>query len=289
MRQFQSITFINAIVGVLVLMCSCFGVAEEMRNRVIISDDAKLQSLNKTELFTLYSEITKQEYYLHINAPGIASGAKHYPVVFLLDGGLTFPMLTAYHHTLALLEELPAMIIVGIGYGTDNWQEGNSRSRDFTAPSGEREHWGGAKEFLSILDSEILPFVASRYAVDSQHQLLFGHSLGGQFGLYAASHRPDLFDAIIVNNPAIHTNTQYFIERLPALKPTSDLMLFVGIAENDTNHFIEARQQWLDALATLSAAPWQMQTQQFQKHSHMSSIPVTFRSGLLWYFAQRQP
>jgi len=36
-----------------------------------------------------------------------------------------------------LAEEIPEAILVGISYGTDDWQQGNLRSTDFTAPSAE--------------------------------------------------------------------------------------------------------------------------------------------------------
>ena len=76
--------------------------------------------------------------------------------VYLLDGGVTFPLLSAYYHYLLIGEELPELILVGISYGSDRFAEGNYRASDFTAPADDREWWGGAPRFQAMLEGELL-------------------------------------------------------------------------------------------------------------------------------------
>ncbi len=102
-----------------------------------------------------------------------------YPSAFLLDGGLTFPILAGYQRYLELAEDAPPMIVVGLSYGIDDWQKGNARSTDFTTPVEGRDHWGGAREFLSLLLEHVISLVEQHYPVDSNQRILFGQSLGG--------------------------------------------------------------------------------------------------------------
>ena len=101
---------------------------------------------------TLERQDNGKSYHLVVRAPQTTEKTKNetYPVVYLLDAGITFPMLASYYHLLNLLGELPDVIIVGISYGTDDWRKGNNRSVDFTASSKERDHWGGAPGLFNV-------------------------------------------------------------------------------------------------------------------------------------------
>ena len=72
-------------------------------------------------------------------------------------GGVSYPVLSADYQYLRFTEEIPAMILVGISYGTDDWKKGNACSSDYTAESPQREHWGGAEKFQHLLKGTILP------------------------------------------------------------------------------------------------------------------------------------
>ena len=125
--------------------------------------------------------------------PDEIDSVKTYPTVYLLDGGITYPLLASYYKYLLLGEEVPELIIGGISYGTNDWQKGNQRSRDFTAKAADRSFWGGAPEFSEFLSSELFPFIENNYPSDSKQRIIFGQSLGGQFVLYAAQTKPEFY------------------------------------------------------------------------------------------------
>ena len=173
-----------------------------------------LTSLKGVDYLPLDSNINQHRYHVYIKAPATqASEPTRYPVVLLLDGGNLFPMLAPYHQNLQLAEELPPVILVGISYGTHDWREGNKRSTDYTLPAKDRDHYGGADDFNKVLNTELMPLLKTRYPIDEQRIILMGHSIGGQFALYAAMFQPEEYFALIASNPAIHNNTDEFLRQ----------------------------------------------------------------------------
>ena len=119
-------------------------------------------------------------------------------------------MLAPYYFLLKFDEPMPEAIIVGISYGANSRAEGNYRGTDYTAPSPERETYGGASAYQNFLADELLPLIERKYRVDKTRRILFGQSIAGQFVLYSAMTRPDLFWGRIASNPALHRNLEFF-------------------------------------------------------------------------------
>jgi predicted alpha/beta superfamily hydrolase len=214
-----------------------------------------------------------------------AEGArKPLPVVYLTDGGVTFPALGAYYRYLRYAEDVPDLILVGISYGTADWNNGNERSRDFTAPVAEREHWGGIEPFLDFLAAEVIPLIEEHYPADPQRRILFGQSLGGQAVLYTAQFRPGLFWGHIASNPALHRNLPLFLK--PPKKPASGSAprLFVSSADGDDPRFRGPALQWMGHW-TVAEHPWELETRSLPGHNHFSTLPEAFRQGLKWLFS----
>ncbi len=207
-----------------------------------------------------------------------------YPVVYILDGGTLFPMLRSYQRYLRLGEESPDVIMVGISYGSDDWQQGNNRSHDFTAPSEEREFWGGAADFLGFMEDELIPFIESHYAADAAKRIVFGQSLGGQFVLFAALTRPNVFWGHIASNPALHRNLPFFLERRTGGSDSSS-RLFVASGAQDDPVFRAPALEWMETWANRSDLPWELETITLDGHSHFSAPPAAYRAGMRWLFA----
>jgi predicted alpha/beta superfamily hydrolase len=229
---------------------------------------------------------TTHPYHILISVPDTAThGAGPWPTIYLLDGGTNFPMLVAYHRFLQITDVLPLMIIVGISYGTDNFEDGNNRSTDFTAPSQEREHYGGAAAFDAFLAEQLMPEVQERYAVDPARQTLFGQSLGGQFGLFVAMYGKAPFAAVIASNPALHRNLEFFLAGGSPRDPAADQpRLFVAGGSLDDARFREPALAWMAHWQPIAAKPWRLATRTLEGHTHFSAGPEAFRSGLLWLF-----
>lgn len=234
-----------------------------------------------------YHEVTVEDlgrgFHLLVRLPvDYSDGGAPYPVVYLLDGGLLFPMLAAYYRYLRLEELVPDMVVVGISYGASSFPEGNYRSTDYTAPSRERDYYGGAERFQKVLTSQVFPLIEKNYRVDPGKRYLFGQSLGGQFVIYSAMTRPQLFAGHIASNPALHGNLDYFMK--PRHEAGELSKLIVLSAENDEPRFLEPRRRWIDRWAGGEELPVELEVRYPRGYGHFSIVTESFHQGLNWLF-----
>ena len=246
-----------------------------------------LQGLGEVLYHRAESESLEQTYHVYVRLPesyGEQSGP--YPTLYLLDGGVTFPLFAAYYRYLTLGEEIPELLVVGISYGTADWQKGNMRGRDFTAPAKEAEHYGGAEAFRGFLRGELMPLVESQYRSDSRRRIVFGQSLGGQFVLDTALRDPGLFWGHIASNPALHRNLELFL-RPPAIDlPSSGNLpkLFVSVGSRDAPRFRGPSTEWIEHWSKQTKRPFDLETRILEGQGHFSAAPESLRQGLAWLF-----
>ncbi len=245
-----------------------------------------MQGLGDTRHHVISSQHLDKDYHILVGLPdGYDNAADEtYPVVYVLDGGELYPLFASYSRLLRLAGDVPGFILVGISYGTSDWENGNDRSHDFTAPTEEREFWGGAEAFRDFLERELLPSVESRYRARSDQRVLFGRSLGGQFVLYSAQTRPGLFWGHIASNPALHRNLPLFLSLEPE-SVTGDSHLFVSSAENDDPVFREPALKWIEHWSSVESPPWRLHVETLDDHNHFSTPAAAFRRGLRWLFS----
>ena len=245
-----------------------------------------MQGLGDVRYHHVNSESVGRGYHIHVRLPfGYDQSDRDYPTAYLLDGGNTFPMLAPYYQYLNVGEEVPDMIVVGISYGSDTFEGGNFRSTDFTAPSAEREYWGGAPDFQSFLRDELFPIIENGYRSDGDRRIIFGQSLGGQFVLYTALTRPNLFWGHIASNPAMHRNLAFFLQDHAASGGPGGSKLFVASGTEDVPRFRDPAVEWIRHWTAREQTPWALKTVDLEGHSHMSAPPAAFRQGLIWIFA----
>ena len=236
---------------------------------------------------TRYHRIEREggkPYHLLVRLPvGYDESDTQYPTIYILDGGALYPMLSAYYNYLRNGEDAPDLMLVGVSYGTNDWQNGNDRNHDYTAPSDEREYYGGAAEFQAFLADDVMPLIEDHYRSHPQRRVIFGQSLGGQFVLYTAQTRPDLFWGHIASNPALHRNLPLFLEMEPG-KPESPSHLFVASASNDNPIYREPALEWIEHWTNRDSVPWRLEVETLDGHNHFSAPPASFRAGIRWLF-----
>lgn len=132
---------------------------------------------------------------------------QRYPVLYLLDGNLNFELATSVIKIMSrgIQPFIPEMIVVGI--------TSSNRLRDFT-PTQALYHNDGtptpptyqlsgqAGHFNDFLAKELKPYLDQTYRTNDCN-ILFGHSLGGIFGLHVLLHRQSFFNAFILADPSI--------------------------------------------------------------------------------------
>ena len=181
----------------------------QISEKIELSKDNQLLGLGTQ--YILKSEILLEERPIIISLPhGYENNDANYPVLYLLDG------LGNIKHEIGTVELLtdsgviPPMIIVAI--------ESLDRSRDLTPSSAGQGVYGGigdsgiaqsggAPKFLQFLEEELIPYIESNFRT-YPYRLLEGHSFGGLFSTFALMEKPDIFDAFIIQAPALWWNKE---------------------------------------------------------------------------------
>ena len=249
------------------------------------ADDLKLPwSLESATYHEIASEAIGRSFHVWVSVPNDYDPRRRqaYPTLYVLDGGGLFPMITGYRSYLQMGDEFPAAIIVGIGYPGMTFEQGNYRSTDFTAPSDEREYYGGAGEFQTFLGETLMPFIESNYRSDGKRRVIFGQSIGGQFVLYTAQTRPDLFFGHIASNPALHRNLEFFLDTRP--EGGARTRLVVATADGDARRFKLPLSKWLEYWQSIDDPPWELEVVTLEGHNHFSVPPEAIRHGMRWLF-----
>ena len=199
---------IKISLGILLIAFFQFSANAQLAEKIPLTEDNQLLGLGTQHI--LKSEILQEDRPIIISLPiGYENNMDTYPVLYLLDG------LGNIKHqvgTVELLTEsgiVPPMIIVAI--------ESLDRSRDLTPSKAGEDNYigtntvipqsGGAPEFLEFLEKELIPFVESNFRTHP-FRLLEGHSFGGLFSTYALMNKPELFDAFIIQAPALWWNKE---------------------------------------------------------------------------------
>ena len=247
----------------------------------------RLFGMGQPDTFTLASERLDRDFHVYVRLPrGYEDSDESWPVIYLLDGGILFPMLAPYHFMLTLDGIAPEAIIVGISYGGLGFANGNMRSTDYTAASAEVDHYGGAPVFQSFLQDQLLPSIDERYRTDPQRRVIVGQSLGGQFVLYTALTRPGLFWGHIAINPALHRNLAFFRD-YPAKPEGEHARVFVGAGTLDAPRFREPAREWIDAWINREGSHLDLEVAWLAGEHHASAAPEAYRVGLRWLFNEQ--
>src|SRR6185503_439915 len=107
------------------------------------------------------------------------------------------------------------------------------RTRDFL-PSNNKDFptSGGADKFLAFFKNELIPLIDKTYQTSGEN-LLFGHSFGGVFSMYALLMEPTLFSSYIAADPSFWWDNK-FMNKFAAEK--------LSAAQGDKTIFITGRE-----------------------------------------------
>jgi predicted alpha/beta superfamily hydrolase len=152
---------------------------------------------------------------------------------------------------------LSPTIVVGIGSPSDKLNQ-DQRYFDFTPvtpedhllhsgtePAVKQGGTGGEDAFCDFILSQVRPAIASRFKVNPDRQVIFGHSLAGRFVLHMLFTHPTSFSAYIAASPSIWWNHGSLMDEARAFAasqrqagaralPRADVLLTAGQMEQDS-------------------------------------------------------
>lgn len=159
-----------------------------------------------------------REYRILVSAPSGAPPQRGFPVIYVLDGDAWFGTAIEIAR-MREYEKLAPAIIVGVSYPGRRFFD-LRRSYDFTPPGSvdaeSKEDGvaiGGADEFLAFMNQKLKPWVKKSHRVDPDAEILFGHSFGGLFALYAMFTAPESFDVYLIASPSILFSDRIVLKR----------------------------------------------------------------------------
>ena len=301
----------------LVLILAVFAGCKAEQDIVLAQRDTS-PFLADVESWTMTSAIAGREFQISVAIPyGYANSNVSYPVLYALDANGQFGIVVETTRILGIDHNIPPIVVVGIGFPTGGRQilsEGR-RFYDYT-PSSSTEivelrnrllpsfpaakGSGGASTFLDFIRTELIPLIEDRYRVDTSHRAIYGHSLGGLFGLFALIEGDGTFDQFIIGSPSLWWDERHLFDLESRYASEHDvlearLFLAVGMDELDGEYFegigpgrvVSDVRELAQALASRDYTGLEMQTVFFESENHQSVLPGTVSRGLRYIFGDR--
>jgi len=274
------------IVLLLIISSSLFGQKLEPKKRIPEPDT------------TITSKIMGKDYQLYISFPRNYSTKDtiKYPVLYLLDGWNSFPILKSIRETLDIDKELEDVIIVGVSSGLDAISFNINRSYDYT-PSKDTawarqlekdgaKHYhldynlvkgkiqsGGAEKFLRCLTSEIIPYVETHYKTTNDRGIS-GFSLAGLFTAWCFVNTKGIFTRFGINSPSLWWNNKETLTQAESFFNKNKILdipltkVFISVGEKEGPKMVPVMEKFSALLQSRDYKNVSVTTHQFFGEDH---------------------
>jgi predicted alpha/beta superfamily hydrolase len=196
---------------------------------------AKAQN-NTGKTDSVFSRVLNEQRTFQVFLPAGYDTKAKYDVLYVLDGEAYGENASEILSIDQDLEYAPPMIVVSIWNREIDIKHASSRIRDFLPAEAEGYLYsGGSDKFLDFLKSELIPLIDQKYP-SSRKNVLFGHSYGGLFAIYALFARPGLFQSYIASDPSLWWNDGYVnkfaVKNMANITKSDKTLYFAGRAGN---------------------------------------------------------
>jgi predicted alpha/beta superfamily hydrolase len=233
------------------------------------------------------SKILGRDYRLYISFPKnySAKDTVSYPVLYVLDGELVFPIINGTRAILDSQKELEDLIIVSISaadfilryndYTTSvSASTDEKKEKDLNVPKGLFKS-GGADKFLVSMKTEIVPFVDKNYKTNSDRGL-FGHSFGGLFTAYCLVNSDGYFTRFGISSPALWWDNEKLLNQAVTQfkeNKTWDIpqtKIFISVGDKEHSGFVTTMVKYSSYLEQSDYDNIDLKWQIFEGESHSS-------------------
>jgi pullulanase len=179
--------------------------------------------------------------------PGYEDSGRDYPVLYLMDGQNAFMQQPGtpgeWHADEAATEliesgEIEPLIIVGIPHS------GFSRADEYLPAELIEGVQPSADEFIGWIERDVMTRVERAFRVKTgpDNTAIGGASFGGIISLYAASQRPDLFGAAIVESPSVLSRNGYMMSHFAGGSFNWPKVVYLGVGSQEAGTADDAQQ-----------------------------------------------
>jgi predicted alpha/beta superfamily hydrolase len=278
----------RSIISITVIYISCsIGFAQR------VTDAPGKGNLYNTQVKIFQSGIIEDDFYLYISLPDdYDKSDKKYPVLYVLDGDVSFGMAASIARYLQFGNTIPELIIIGIGYGTLRKNEGNLRRRDYSISSKMgRSETGGAPKFRDFLKEELIPFIENSYRATPNYRTISGYSLGGLFAVYTLFTEPELFNHYIIGSPHLYWDDyRIFTVQEEAFEMMDDIAanIFISVgSEEDEGKYFNPIDEMVTLIEEKGFESLKMDTKVFDGGTHLICPPEAIAYGLVSVFSMK--
>ena len=265
-----------------------------------MSSDLPPYCIPRTEIHHLYSAAIDQEYQISVALPRGYSAESHpLPVLYLLDAAALFGTVAEGQRLMSLVQEIPDIVIVGIGYPVQDFTETvNLRRRDLTPTQDRRvledlaeknagevptRAMGYAEDFYRFIREDLMLFLQGHYLVDLLDQGIAGCSFGGLFAAYCLFRHPGTFQRYLLCSPSLWWDEGVILEHERQFAETSTSLgarVFLSVGELDSERMV-ANVRLLDkTLRERSYKDLHLSTHIFEQETHVSVGAAALWRGL---------
>ena len=230
-----------------------------------------------TDIRTYSSAATGRDYTVYVILPFSYETVAHsYPVLYITDGDYwTIPTATIAGG-LAFEQGVPEVITVGIGYGSTFEVSSERREEDMTPE--------GSASYLQFLQEELIPDIETNYRADPTVRTLMGHSLGGEFSLYALFNAPDTFTNIIASSPYCGEECFSLEKAYAEGHDALPVRLFASVGGLE-EEYLSGFEDFSEVLQATDYDEFVSDLVILDGETHMSAWPRAFTTGMKWVFA----
>jgi uncharacterized protein len=261
-------------------------VALFIASALLFSLSAQELNLYNTQKKIIFSESVDDSFHIFISLPNSYDVSdKKYPVLYVLDGDVAYGIAASIARYLEIGENIPELIIVGIGYGSLDKAAGEKRRRDYRPIAA-----GGAENFLKFLEEKLLPFIDNNYRTIPGERAMNGYSIGGLFGLYALFTKPEIFNRYIIGSPSltwdnysIYNYEENSYEKIGEMKIS--LFISVGSEESDEKYF-NPIDKLVTQIQERNYSGLKLEAKVFDGSKHLMGPPESLTHGLLSVFSK---
>tara|TARA_R110002050_G_scaffold298575_1_gene462111 strand:- start:995 stop:2251 length:1257 start_codon:yes stop_codon:yes gene_type:complete len=171
---------------------------------------------------SLYSKTLSESRSIYVQLPSNyqPEGQQKYPVIYLIDGEILLPALSAvYENYWGAF--MPEMILIGIS--NDHNRTKNLTPTKITTKYGMpfQEENGEAANFAQFLHEELIPYIENKYRASS-YRTLVGHSYGGLFVCHEFINNPKLFANYLAIDPSLDWDDQQLLKQAEKSFPRAE-------------------------------------------------------------------
>ena len=242
---------------------------------------------NQSEKFELVSNEVKGEIYsIEVVLPDDYDSTKKYPIIYFTDWFFAADITKSIYHILQVSGKIEPIIIVGIQRKNSITNKDWQRNRWFElTPTKVKENGGGAKQFLSFIKNELIPFVENKYTLKPENRGYCGYSLGGLFGAYILLNEPDVFDKYLIGSPYLMYDNYLLSKELSGkefVNLTSIESIFIAVEEEGDQ--LRAFEDLREFLIRRKPSGLNLETIIIQNEDHYTAIPSTILKGLKYLY-----